>query len=133
MKLVTRAVAVPRQQPLVAARARDIGIQAGAFVEAHDLLGPTTIQRTWRAVENLMVDELKAALKHHGESLTGAKEILIGRAHRMMLWQSAPNDDDIAALNQIAAFGTVPGSCFVVRNLALRQIEQWQQRVRTSL
>ncbi len=52
----------------------------------------------------------------------------------MMLWQSAPNDDDIAALHQIAAFGvTVPGNCFVVGSLALRQIEQWQQRVRTSL
>ena len=64
----------------------------------------------------MTVDELKVVLKHHGESLTGTKEILIGRAHRMMLWQSAPNDEDIAALNQIAAFGvTVPGSCLVVR------------------
>ena len=134
MKLVTRAVAVPRQQPQVAARTLDIGIQAGALVEAHDLVGPTTIQKTRRAIENLTVDELKVVLRHHGESLTGTKEILIGRAHRMMLWQSAPNDDDIAALNQIAAFGvTVPGRCFAVRNLALRQIEQWQQHVRTSL
>ncbi len=37
------------------------------------------------AIDNLTVDELKVVLKYHGESWIGAKEISIGRAHRMML------------------------------------------------
>ncbi len=66
--------------------------------------------------------------------MSGSKEVLIAKAQRVMLWQIAPNDQDVAALNQIAAFGTpVPGSCYVIRALALRTIYQWQQHVRTAL
>ena len=133
LKVVTGAVAAPRQPP-AARTTRGIGIQAGAVVEAHDLVGPSTIQRTRRAIENCTVDELKVVLRHQGEMTSGSKEVLIARAQRVMLWQIAPDDQDVAALSQIAAFGApVPGSCYVIRALSLRAIEGWQQHARTAL
>ena len=73
-------------------------------------------------------------LRHQGEITTGSKEVLIARAQRMMLWQTAAKDQDVVALQQMAAFGVpVPGPSFVIRDLALRTIDQWQQHVRTAL